>query len=344
MSRALHTAVLAAALPAGLGAGLAQAQDSVFCPDPAAPVLSLSYQSRYQDNDASRSVLDKEAEARAEAALRPVDDLLRDLSRRNDARGSATDDDTRLAEATCMLRQMAIWAQADALADQRTQTAQLGIGSRLASFALMARMAGADTGRTADLAQVTDWLQRRIHEQMVFWETAPNGSARGNLRAWAALAGAAVADLSDDVVIRGWAAWSVHYVLCSANPDGSLPQEMIRGRLALHYQMHALAPLVTSVALLEAQGVALRDRCDGALQRAARFALLDLADGQRSQARTGEVQSFFDGSTELRNFHIAWIEPYLALFPDPLADTLAAPRRPLKYSKLGGDQTQIWQR
>ncbi len=178
---------------------------------------------------------------------------------------------------------------------------------------------------------------------MQFWENAPKGAASGNLRAWAGLAAAATADLTNDRVMRAWAIWSTTYVLCSANPDGSLPQEMTRGKFALHYQLYALAPLVTSVLLLERQGTPVTQQCDGALQRAVHFALSDLDSGAKTQAITGHVQSFFDGSAELGKHHLAWLEPYLAYTPDPVAEDYAAPRRPLSFSKLGGNQTLIWQ-
>nr|WP_255670815.1 alginate lyase family protein [Cognatishimia sp. F0-27] len=250
----------------------------------------------------------------------------------------------RLAAADCQIRQIAVWAAADALSDLQSDTARLGVGSRLSAFAILVALAKPASTDTAAIARIEAWLTARLEEQMVFWETAPDGAASGNLRAWAALAGAAVSGLTGDPVIRAWSVWSTRYVLCTASPDGSLPQEMTRGRLALHYQLHALAPLVTSVALLDRQGVALRAECDGALERAARFAMADLDDGAQTRRITGAEQSFFDGSSRLQDFHLAWLEPYIALTGDAQAEALAAPRRPLRYSKLGGDQTVIWRR
>lgn len=136
--------------------------------------------------------------------------------------------------------------------------------------------------------------------------------------------------------------WSASYVLCSAAPDGSLPQEMTRGRLALHYQLHALAPLVTTVASLDQQGLPIRDRCDGALGRAVQFALSDLENGAATQAITGEVQSFFDGTDTIEPFQLAWLEAWLVLEPDAELAAVIEPMRPLRYSKLGGNQTALW--
>jgi poly(beta-D-mannuronate) lyase len=166
------------------------------------------------------------------------------------------------------------------------------------------------------------------------------------LRAWAALGGASVASILDDPALRSWAAWSVSNVLCSANADGSLPQEMGRGSFALHYQLHAIAPLVVATLLLDRQGVDLQQTCDASLARIVAFAVDDLDSGAATQAITGEVQSYFDGTDTLDGFNLAFIEPYLQLdqMPDREAlDRLADPFRPLSYSKLGGNQTLIWQ-
>ncbi len=333
-------------VPAAMAFGLVMTSPAladIVCPPAPDPMTRLSFESRYADGDASRSTLDEEAEADAIESLAPLDAFLRELARDVGAMLEAEPTESA-AHATCILSRMATWAEADALSDQGTETVALTIGSRLASLALMAREARRYSPWQGDLAEVTRWLGRRVDEQMTFWETAPEGASRGNLRAWAALAGAAQADLSGDPVVRGWAAWSTAYVLCSADPDGSLPQEMSRGRLALHYQLHAVAPLVSAVLVLEEQGVSLRERCANALDRIAAFTLDDLATGQATRAITGAEQSLFDGSSELRDFQLAWLEPYVRLTGDRRADRIAAPRRPLSYSKLGGNQTLIWSR
>ena len=86
----------------------------------------------------------------------------------------------------------------------------------------------------------------------------------------------------------------------------------------------------------------MRDRCGGALERAARFALDDLETGARSAALSGAPQSLTDGSDALKDFQLAWLEPYLALTGDPQARDWVLPRRPLSFSKLGGNQTLLW--
>lgn len=329
--------VLAAAL-----AFAAQAARADDCPAPPDPVISLAFDSRYQDGDATRSEIDPEAEKAAEDAIAPVDDFLRDLVR--DANDVVKGEEG--ADADCVLSRIAQWARADALSDLGSNAARLTIGSRIAGFGLV-------LGQVLPTATDTDaaddarlWLQRLMTDQMAFWENdAPPGARNGNLRAWAALGGASVSALTDDPAIRDWSAASITHVLCTVAPDGSIPQEMSRGRLALSYQLHAIAPLVVTSLLLEQQGTPVAQSCDGALGRAVLFTAMDILSGEATKAITGEDQSLFDGSDELEAFHLAWIEAYLRL-PDmpgqPDLDRLAEDWRPLNYSKLGGNQTLLW--
>jgi len=318
----------------------AQGAFAADCPPPPEPVFSMAYGSRYGDVGQGSTEIDADANRQVDEALGPIDDFLRDLTR--DANGVLVEGADRAALADCVLARMAVWARADAMGDLVSATANLTIGSRLAAFGMAARQVAPFARDPGDLADVRQWLNRRQRAQMAFWETASVGAARGNLRAWSALAGAAIGEVTGDPVMLGWAAWSATHVLCTAHEDGSLPQEMTRGRLALHYQLHAVAPLSVAAALLEPRGYAVAGQCGQALRRVGDFIARDLADGAQSAAITGEVQSFFDGSDEIEAFNLAWIEAWLTLFPGPELDAFAESFRPLGHSKLGGDQTALW--
>jgi len=329
-------ATLAILAPVVIG-NAAAADDT--CPTAPDPVLNLGHGSRYVESDAPGTEIDKQANLAADEELKPVDDFLRNLAQ------LASENDTGFG-ANCILQQIAVWANAGALEGLKTQTARLTIGSRIASFALITLQAMEHADHSDDLAEIGAWLSRLMTRQMVFWEEeASDGAKRGNLRAWAALGAVASAAIVDDPVMRGWAAWSVNYVLCSANPDGSLPQEMRRGKYALHYQLHAISPLVVSSVLLDKQGISLQSTCDGALGRIIGFALDDLGTGNKTAEITGKTQSYFDGTDVLKPFSLAWIEAYLTLDQVPKRERLneiADLYRPMGYSKLGGDQTRMW--
>lgn len=311
------------------------------CPAAPKPVVSLTYVSRYAQDDSSRATTDPLREAEAEAAVAPVDAFIVTLATGVDQMYSGPVK-ARPDTAICVLSQLVAWADADALSELETETVRLTIGSRYAAFALILWQTLPYAHDHPARPRILDWLARRIGEQVSFWENAPPGARQGNLRAWAGLAAAALAVQTNDAALNLWAEKAIMDVMCSANADGSLPREMTRGRLALHYQLHAIAPLVTAAALLERQGVPASRTCDGALHRIVAFAASDIDDGAQTRQITGIEQNFFDGSARIEPFQLAWIEPYLALAHDADLAEMAAGLTPLTYSKLGGNQTALW--
>lgn len=337
-----HHPTWIAAVALVLTAGMAAAQ----CAPAPAPVTALAFDSRYAEDSETRSDIDPEAAEAAEEALRPVEDFLRDLAAESSAAAEAQD----AAAAACVITRMGDWAAADALAGIGSQTAALTVGSRLAAFALILRQMAPLAATPDETDRVARWLDARIAEQITFWELdAPDGAKQGNLRAWAALAAAARAagpETPDSLRLAFWAGASASFVLCTAAPDGSLPQEMSRGPRALQYQLHAVAPLVLTAVLMEEIGLPLAPVCDTALDRAVGFALADLTDeGRASAAITGEAQTFFDGSDEIEPFHLAFVAAYLTLpgiSHGSVAAAMVADVGPLNYSKLGGNQSLMW--
>lgn len=333
---------LLAWLPAaGITTGTARAQDPATCDAAPEPVVSLSFVSRYAEDDTNRSTIDPAREAEAEDALAPLDRFIDDLADRTESLYSGRVKDRQTA-AACILDRLGRWAEADALSDLGTQTVQLTIGSRYAAFALILWQTLPYAPDDPRRAAILGWLDRRMDAQMAFWPEAPRGARTGNLRAWAGLAAAALSVQTGQTELRDWADAAITDVLCSANPDGSLPQEMSRGEFALHYQLHAIAPLVTATVLLERQGVRASRHCDGALYRIVEFAVSDLDDGARTKAVTGVEQSLFNGSEQLAVFQLAWIEQYQILRRSDALEALAKDLRPLIYTKLGGNQTALW--
>ena len=327
-----------------LFAGLSAPVMAASCAAAPDPVASLDYGSRYTADSKTRSDLDEKASAEMDAALKPIDDFLRNLT---DSANAVYDKGAdKRAIADCVVSQIASWAAANALGDLQTDTANLTIGSRIAGFGLVLVQVLPYSKRKDDAATIKGWMTHLIHSQMAYWEeAAPVGARQGNLRAWSALAASATASFSDDAAMRAWATWSVSYILCKASDDGSLPQEMSRGKYALKYQLHAIAPLVVSLLLLDRQGITLEPTCDHAIERIVGFALADLETGAASEKITGTPQSFFDGTEKLDEFRLAWLEPYLLLNPTTnrdQAEALVKKYRPMSYSKLGGNQSLIW--
>jgi poly(beta-D-mannuronate) lyase len=142
--------------PAALALILAGSAAFADCPAPPAPVLGLAFDSRYADDSETRSEIDPEAAAEATDALRPVDDFLRDLARLANAALDGSDPDA----GACLLAQVAVWAEADALAELGSPTARLTVGARLAGFALV--LLQVPPGEAPTMALIDGWLTRRL--------------------------------------------------------------------------------------------------------------------------------------------------------------------------------------
>lgn len=341
----LRPLLFSLSLPLAFLGAMVPDRAAAACAEAPEPILTLAYGSRYKADSTTRSDIDAATNAEVDKELDPVDSFLRDLT--ESANQVFAPDTDQKAVANCVISQIAVWAAANALADLQSDGANLTIGSRLAGFALVLLQVLPFTDRADEVATIKDWLGIRMNSQMEFWESrAPDGARQGNLRAWAAMGASAAAGILGDQVMQSWAVWSVAHILCTAEPDGSLPQEMSRGKFALKYQLHATAPLVTATLLLKHQGIDLSNRCDGALDRIVAFGLQDIASGTNTKGITGKKQSFFDGSDKLEGFHLAWLEAYLLLDSPASKDAariIADQFRPLSYSKLGGKQAALWQ-
>ncbi|WP_322894173.1 MULTISPECIES: alginate lyase family protein [unclassified Yoonia] len=334
----LLSAVLASSVATGV-----MAQDdapaSFTCPVMPDPVIGLDHGSRYIDDDKSRSSFDDASNDDVNAQLEPIDAFITALV--GAANMALTDDINRAAAGACVIDGLASWAEADALRELATMNAQLAVPSRIAGLAFAYGQVRPLQEASDQTALIDNWLARRASATMDYFDTdAPPNASRNNLRAWAALGVARVGLIIDDAPMQDWAASSVRLVACQAADDGSLPLEMAREHLALHYQIHAVAPLVVTAALLPDQD--LFRACDMAVHRSVDFVVKAFADPTLAEEVAGHPQTYFDGSEELRGFELAWAVPYLTLFYAPDLKELVKDLGTLGSSKLGGRQDLLW--
>ena len=374
-----HIPRLILAISLGLGAQAAIAEttpkaepEPFVCFDPVPPVTELAIPSRYKDDSKNRSDFDAAANAAVEAALSPVDDFINVLVKTANAALQITaapeidpeapldaadqpdpaaepkaETPPDLAEQTliadCVVDRVREWAAVDALADMKTQGAQLSVPSRIGGIAMAyAQVRGLATQDTRQ-PEIDAWLTARMQSSMLFFDTeAPPKSRQNNLRAWAALAAAQVGLLQNNEAMTTWAADSVKLVLCTATPEGALPNEMWRGKLALHYQIHAVGPLVVANALLQTTHPDLLATCDNALLRVVRFTLKAVEDPKLVEAITEKPQKFDTAAEMKRAFQFAWLAPLETLVQDPEFTSFAAKFELLSNSKIGGKQSLLW--
>lgn len=338
------------------------------CFDAIPPVTELNIPSRYKDDSKNRSDFDTEANAAVEAALNPVDDFINDLVKNANAAlqitaapevdpkapadpaaqpDPASETPPDLAKQTeiadCVVDRIHDWAAANALADMKSQGAQLSVPSRIGGIAMAYAQVRSLATQDTRQPEIEAWLTARMQASMAFFDTeAPPKSRENNLRAWAALAAAQVGLLQNDEAMTTWAAESVKLVLCTATPEGALPNEMWRGKLALHYQIHAVGPLVVTTALLQPTHPDLLASCDNALLRVVRFTLKAVEDPKLVEAITEKPQKFDPAAEMKRAFQFAWLAPLETLVQEPEVTSFAAKFELLSNSKIGGKQSLLW--
>ena len=307
------------------------------------PVMSLGFGSRYQAASKSRSDLDTDSDAAVTKALKPIDEFIQDLAKQITKASAEKDLATRKLYQRCVVDNVYTWAKADALNDMRTPNAKLSVPSRVAGIAIAYAEARNQVAGLGDKQRIIEaWLLKRARETVYFFDNeATKGASRNNLRAWASLGVGEVGILTEDRTLVDWAIMSNRTMIDGASPDGSIPLEMNRMRYALHYQLHAMTPLVTSVARLCDAGYGKGGADFGKLGLMARFSVEAVKNPKIVQKINGKSQTVKPGLKANVNA-LAWLEPYVALSNDMNLEKEFASLRPLSNSKLGGNQTTLY--
>ncbi len=320
---------------------LAQEEDEA-CPAFPPPTVTLDYGSRYDEGSADRSTLDEDSDAAVDAALKDADDFIREITGlANDARANPA---VAPFNAACVINGVHAWAAADAFGKLQTENAKMTYAARVGGIASAYRQVRdlAD-GLTDEKAAIEAWLKKNGDFLIAYWDNdAPPKAKLGNLRLWAAYAVTEIALIVKSQDYINWAFASHRAVLETVAEDGSMPYEMRRGKYALHYQLHALAPLTASAALICHNDYSYTPDEEAVITKAVGFALAGIEDPSKVAEIAGVHQSVPQGLSEQEPFTIAWLEAYLSLDSDGDLDRKLAPLRPLSNSKLGGDLTLLY--
>jgi len=322
-----------------------EAEQPFECAPAPEPVVSLSIGSRYEKGSATKSEISEESNEDVDRALEPVEDYINDLSRMGNA--AYLGETESQANADCAMAWLDAWAGGQALTELDSLNAKLAVSPRLAGIALAylqaQPVAMPDSQRDE---RIGSWLQKHAEDVIAFFDTEAGPLAStNNLRAWAALATAAIGRISGDEDTLAWSRASYKLLVCGAEDSGALPTEMERGERALHYQLHAVAPLVVAIALLDPDGEADDELCRSKLEKIVQFTLAAVKDPSVVADLVGKDQVFSgEDDSQLATYQLAWAEAYLARYPDVPLEDYIQPLRPLGYSKLGGDLTAVYGR
>ena len=150
---------------------------------------------------------------------------------------------------------------------------------------------------------------------------------------WAGLAVAAAGTASNDPGEFKWGVEAYRMGVEAVQPDGTLPQEMWRGQMTMHYHLYALGALVMIAELGEANGIDLYAEQNGAMHRLAKLCTAGLGDPTLFEKKTSIKQKV---EVPYAGGDIGWAVPYVRRFPSPELSALIAKAPWVRYSTWGG--------
>ncbi|HEX4312049.1 MAG TPA: alginate lyase family protein [Acidobacteriaceae bacterium] len=319
------------------GAPVASTDAPYTCPTPPAFSKTLNADGYYTDKQ--YSVIDpKKLAAFNEATAGPTH-LGQETTRAADQYRTTG---SRSA-AACVYSLLSAAAAADAWDEDMPQNSGTYLQNWLLSAAgvayLKVRNSGAGTQQQETAIQ--EWFRRLAKSEHDYFEahTARAGSdAWNNHLYWAGLALAAQGVASNDPDALLWGVATYRLGIDAIQPDGSLPAEMARGQMALHYQLYALGALIMIAELGEANGVAMYSQRNGAIHRLVLFDTAALENPDIIAIRTGHTQNI---AKTYSGLEIGWAVPYNRRFPNPQLSALIAHSSWTNFWQWGGAPPSI---
>ncbi|MES2393137.1 MAG: alginate lyase family protein [Acidobacteriota bacterium] len=187
---------------------------------------------------------------------------------------------------------------------------------------------------TEQRARIFPWLQTLGQMTEAFYEARQaNGGGAQNHFYWAAVQLAATGIVVNNPHDFDWAMQHARQGIDAIASDGTLVDEMRRGKRALHYHLYAASPLVMLAEFGIPNGVDLYAENHSALKHLVMVSTHGLQDPSLFAQRTGIPQ---ERPSSPSAEAIGWAEPYNRRFPDPLITKLLEEAPDHSYMYLGG--------
>lgn len=188
-----------------------------------------------------------------------------------------------------------------------------------------------------DSRDISAWLMKIAEENRAYYEAkrsnpAPS-DAHNNHLYWAAFAYVGAAVAANDRKMFDWCMDAYREGARDIAADGTLPMELARGQMALHYHLYALSPMVMLAAFGEANGIDLYAASDYAIKRLVALCVAGLESPAFFEQKTGVTQVT---TPAIESWEISWAQPYLRRFPDPKLAQLLQQCPDLSSLPLGG--------
>ncbi len=274
------------------------------CEKPVPPMVDMSNIGTFYKPGSTQSVIDKQAMAAYVKRNRLVDRTRASL--RQMVRRAVTSPNDRMRIGPCIMRQLVVWAKADALLGnlddndpkgrrQAILITAFGMKSFTDAYSVALQL---DTPPREQRALIEGWLGK-LGDAIIAEFTPPSAprpkkdqwlDRNANTRYWGASAVGLVATLTQDNRQFDWAMNVLHTGLSESSADGSFPAELSRGGRALHYQAFAMKALTLLVAIADENGRALSSEDEKRLATAARFTAEGYEKPDTIAKRTGQEQ------------------------------------------------------
>jgi poly(beta-D-mannuronate) lyase len=220
------------------------------CPPPPPSIRDIKAQGYYVD--AAHSVIDEDARRENARMTAPLNAYIKTVTDLSDRYLAGHD----VSAGQCAVTWMDRWAQDGALLgqmvhinnDQADYLRQWVQGS--VAIAWLKTRALASAGQRV---QIDAWLRQVSAANLAYWNNPKK--KRNNHYYWTGVGIMATAVATDDDALLEAAQAIYQKGVNDIRDDGSLPMEMARGSLALHYHNYALAPLVLMAEMARLKGL-----------------------------------------------------------------------------------------
>jgi poly(beta-D-mannuronate) lyase len=307
-----------------------KAQDNNPPPPAVRDIIANSYYI-----DSAHSIIDPELKAENDAAVKPIEDYLSDVSKYADR--YITHNDT--VSGICAVKWLQTWGEQKALLGQ-VSGAQAEYERKWALAGLA--LAYLKVKPLADPEQkkaIESWLKPLSNAVRKYTDIAIKHPENcNNHYYWAGLAIGATGLATHTPSDWDYAKHVFDEAVESIRPDGTLLLELKRGKMALSYHSFAAAPLVMLAELARLKGEGdWYVKNDNALHRLVTVTVKGIRDPRIFQNLTGVKQE-----DNLSNERIqGWIAIYDHHFPDRGFGQILNPQKHYVYPRLGGDLTVL---
>ncbi|MEA9355327.1 alginate lyase family protein [Bacteriovorax sp. PP10] len=287
------------------------------CPSPSAIVYTLDANSFY--NDAHHSLIDPELKKKHDDAVKPLENFIRSIAKMSDK--YIQDPVKNLSEGHCANAWILSWAKQNAmLGEMKTNQSYSERKWMLAGIGLVYGKTRAIIKPDENLI-IESWLKKLADLTMVHSDQYKG--TRNNHYYWEGLAVGVVGAITKDSKYLSWSKQVFSNAMDKIQKDGSLIEEMNRGKRAIHYQAFATAPLVVMSSILDLQSDKLKELV--------RFTYLAISHPETIEKRLGVKQDALTPS------NLGWLLVYLRRNPDAEISNFLKTKSSLYTSKLGGN-------